>query len=52
MFHLPKIEAIFFLKKEKDEKFTLKILPACFVATQIKITSRSSNELTGQEQVI
>lgn len=28
---MPKTEAIFFMKKEKDEQFSLENLPVCFV---------------------
>lgn len=52
MFHLPKTEAIFLTKKEKDEKFRLENLPVCFVEKPMKVRFRSSNELVGQEQVI
>lgn len=46
------MEAIFFMKKENDEQFSLENLPGCFAEKQRKIRFRSSNELTGQEQVI
>lgn len=46
------MEAIFFMKKENDEQFSLENLPGCFAEKQMKTWFRSSNELTGQEQVI